>query len=257
MIIKLISDIHTEIIPNLKKSILDTVSKDEIKPDVLVIAGDLSNMNHITDSVNHLCDKYEDIVFVAGNHEYYGSFKNEVTEILSNLNQKHNNFHWLENSSFEKNGVRFLGTTLFFPKLTQKQKKQNTWYNPYYSRYEWDWSDFISIKGFESWVYEEHEKATQYLVNNIKSTDIVVTHYLPIKECISERWKDSDTNCFFHAKFDKFIKKGIVPNMWLFGHTHDKIDIPKSQFGCRFVCNPLGYISERQLSDYKNLYIEV
>jgi predicted MPP superfamily phosphohydrolase len=65
-----ISDIHLEFLPNVK-SIIEKIPS----ADILVLAGDIGNVTHKSNDIecflNDVKSKYRDVVYVAGNHEFY------------------------------------------------------------------------------------------------------------------------------------------------------------------------------------------
>lgn len=107
MKILVISDIH-----------LDTGHLDLIKAgkhpgdeaDVVILAGDIDEGTFGMRWARTTFPKHE-IIYVAGNHEYYLGVMEEVQAAMVKCAGELG-IHLLENSSVELGGVRFLGCTL-------------------------------------------------------------------------------------------------------------------------------------------------
>src|SRR5574340_757073 len=101
------SDIHTEFYPPgyHHKKIFNSFPKTE----AIIIAGDLTTKNYLESNLGYLCKRYKEVIYIPGNHEYYGSTLFEIHEILNSIPYK--NFQWLNiNNSFNN----IYGTTLWF-----------------------------------------------------------------------------------------------------------------------------------------------
>lgn len=235
MKIRLLSDLHTEFRLPYK-----TASFSQYKgEDVLVLAGDIaSGSTNVVDVIKFFKNQgFPHIVYVAGNHEYYGTsiedFNTKMAEKCSNLE----NVYFLNRNSVEINGVQFIGTTLWtnFRDDWFAEKQAGRFIadfkyirdfttNDAKAAYLCDW-DFISRETFK----HQDKKC------------VVVTHFLPTDSCISDRFRDprlSDLNPYFANDLAKKIE-GFKDVTWLFGHTHDAID--KVCGSTRLVCNPHGY----------------
>jgi len=214
--------------------------------DVLVIAGDFGLMSQYSELIPILVDKYPHIVLVVGNHEFYNSDRETVMAELGKLLLKYDNFHVLEDSHVTIDGQRFIGSTLWFPDTKS-------------ARPNWRMlNDFNVIHGFRDWVFEVNTKSVEFLVKNVKPTDIVVTHHLPTAQASDKKWWDSPLQPFFVCNMERVLIMQH-PKLWVFGHTHDNYNnlflLPSRQ-RTRLICNPFGYAGENP--DYQdNLVIEV
>jgi predicted phosphohydrolase len=226
--LQLASDIHTEfragdqgrkIIQRLAKNTADEV-------DAILIPGDLSTSGHLKYPVRILCDLYEKVIYTPGNHEYYSSNKKETEDILLELSVKYKNFHYLNRSSVEIKGQKFVGTTLWYPATESAIK------------YKFNWSDFQCISDSHSWVLNEFEENRKFLKKELSTNDVVLTHFLPCPEAIHQKWIGEKSNCFFLGDVTDIILEN-KPKLWVFGHTHDvrKFSVGKTDF----YCNPVGY----------------
>ena len=219
-----ISDIHLEHqLPGTFEDMIAAIPRDI---DVLVVAGDVGYHGRLSSFFDVVCDNFSEIIYVIGNHEYYHTSVDAVMESMQKISDKHDNFHFLNNGVCTIDGIRFVGSTLWFPFQEANQKLERPM------------SDFGKIPEFREWVYRENEAAQKFLNETVTATDIVVTHYLPSELSIAPQYIGSIYNRFFVSPMDDLIKKN-QPRMWIHGHTHTACyyKIKNTQI----VCNPFGY----------------
>lgn len=226
MKIQFMSDLHCEMHMDGGLRMLDELP---VVGDVLVIAGDLATYKDIIPAVDGLCSKFPEVVFVPGNHEYYFSDRNAVHNNRIKLTNRFKNFHWLNGDVVEIKGQRFVGATGWF------KDSPNNWV------YENQLNDFRLIVGYKKWVYEVHNEHRQFLLENVKPGDVVITHHAPTSLSVPGRFKTSQLSRFYVAEFQDVIEK-CQPKLFIHGHTHNPCDY--EVLGCRVVCNPHGYIGE-------------
>ena len=232
------SDIHFEWHKDGGKSFRAMLYPNEV--DILILAGDIISAKN-PDPLYKLADMYKKVLYVAGNHEFYGSSVNKTLNRFRELS--HPNLVYLDNDIIEIGGKRFLGSSLWFKKDTVvRAGVREEWLN-----------DFVSIHGYSYWVYKQHEKSAKWLYDNVKEGDIVITHHLPSMDCVAPKWKTSPYNCFFASNQDDTIVQK-KPAYWFFGHTHESVEITKAQ--TNLVCNPFGYAGyeENHSFDYYKVF---
>jgi len=227
--IQLLSDIHLEFHRDGGDEFIRSL--DPTGVDVLVLAGDICTLPGLKSTLTKLCDRYPEVVFVTGNHEYYGSSPTKVHDLLTKVAASTSNLHWLHHTKVVLSGIRFAGTTLWFPFPSPSIYATRTQMN-----------DYTVIKDFEPWVYEENTKAVRFLAGAAPYADVVVTHHLPALETVSPRYRGSSLNHYFCHDQTKLILEARPP-LWVFGHTHDCVDMQVE--GTRLLCNPLGYPQEQ------------
>lgn len=224
--IQVISDCHLEFHADKGFSLLAEVCKTSWDAEVLVICGDFATISTVETPVAVLCREYKHVLFVAGNHEYYGTTKERMGTCLRKLEENFHNFHWLNRNAVTIDGQRFVGCSMWFP------------YDPLNHLYEYSMNDFRQIPGFRGWVYDENKKDVEFLTDVISNDDIVITHYMPSDRSTPDRFKGSQLNRFFLCPMDGLILDR-QPKIWLHGHTHDSADYTIGS--TRVVCNPYGY----------------
>ena len=256
MKIQITSDVHMEHYMDegraITRKILEAGGNDV---DVLVLAGDIWAFNHrtyeaIRARLGEFLDKVPHVVYVTGNHEYYGSSVPVVHELLQRLEDEFIDwFHVLRprDPPTKIYGQHFWGGTMWFP-----DHPMNVVYAP-------QLNDFNLIENFTPWVYDQNKLFRQDAQDPVKvgPSTIVVTHHLPSYMSINAEFYRSPLNRFFVSEETEYIL-ARQPRLWIHGHTHTAADymIDKT----RVICNPAGYPMEACDPDTKwnpGLTIEV
>ena len=115
MRLQLLSDLHFEFHRDGGRAFVDSLDPTGI--DVLVLAGDIAVAEGLLPALTLLCRWFRDaeVVFVHGNHEFYGSDRNFVVEVTKRAQTENRNLVWLDNSRVQLSGFNFLGAPLWFP----------------------------------------------------------------------------------------------------------------------------------------------
>lgn len=243
MRIQVLSDLHLEFDGKGAKGFIDSLDPEGI--DVLVLAGDICVDRQIVDVMCAFCQRYEssDVVWVHGNHEFYGSNRETVVAKTQEATRQCSNLHWLDCSAAEIRGQRFVGAPMWFIDDDHNQELERFM------------NDFHVISDLKRWVYRENLRATNFIKGNAGPGDIVVTHHLPSNLSVADRFKSSDLNRFFVCDMEHFIRtRG--PKLWVHGHTHDSFDyeIPHEldSGSTRVLCNPRGYFPRDLNPDFND-----
>jgi Calcineurin-like phosphoesterase len=229
MRLQLLSDLHFEFHRDGGRSFVHSL--DPTGVDALVLAGDIAVGAGIRGALRLFCEHYSEatVLYVHGNHEFYQAERAAVLAGTQQAERDHGNLVWLDNTSVELGGRRFLGGPLWFPRLPR---------SPFAPPLERAMSDFTEIRDFETWVYAENERAVAMLQAELREDDVVVTHYLPSPRSVSSRFRDHPLNPFFVCDVEALIADR-QPRLWLHGHTHDSL---RYRIGRTTVlCNPFGY----------------
>jgi len=247
MKLDIISDIHLTHFRKDHGTEFITEMVPETGAQILIVAGDVAEYHWwqmSKDRLQMLCLNYEDVVFVAGNHEYYGTSLEEGDARFRELEAQISNFHFLEKEIREINGVKIAGCSLWF------KQNERGWI------YEKWMNDFKQIHDFKPDVYIRNMESRDFLRNMGEGIDVVITHHMPSQLSVHARYKNDALNQFFLCEMDDVILD-LRPKFWVHGHTHTTADYVLGE--TRVICNPLGYPGERKLGKmgYRPVTIEV
>ena len=243
MRLRILSDLHLEFHrDNGASFIKDQKDKDY---DVLILAGDITTEKHLGEVLSLWRKSVGDrnIVYVPGNHEYYDSSISKVQNTFDAWSKQDNKLHVLDNSQVTIDGVKFVGSTLWFAHSGKPERGDE------------DLNDFHLIGGFRNWISQQAKDSAQYLKDNVKEGDIVITHHLPHPKSIHPRFAGSYLNKYFLHDVSDVVENSAA-KLWVYGHTHSSFDFTVSK--TRLVCNPFGYLRYEQNSEFKEkLTIEI
>lgn len=232
MRVRLYSDIHFEF-HDQPYEWIEKIDLEDV--DVLVLAGDIGTCDDLPDLLSMICRKAPGkVLYTPGNHEFYRAGWDTTWAAIRRVKNK--NFKCLYNEVTEIEGQRFLGSTLWFPRTMTAMLQLP------------GWSDCIMIPDYGKWVFQEHYKAVAFFEEHLQKGDVVFTHMLPSWRCISERFKDSSTNCFFLGDVGHLITER-EPKLWMHGHTHDSVHTELSK--TTIVTNPYGYRGRELNSEFQ------
>ena len=240
MRLQLLSDLHLEFHADNGESFIRSLDSSDV--DALVVAGDLATRPLLAPALTRLCDRYPRVIYVVGNHEYYGSHPDQVHSELARLDALLPNLDWLHHGTVLVDGVLFAGTPLWFGRSPDSDRGRGYL------------NDFALIEAFEPWVYDENAEALSLLARVAARASVVVTHHLPSQRSVAPRYAGSPLNAFFVCPCEELIEQQRPP-LWLHGHTHIGCDYRLG--ATRVVCNPLGYPGEPGSTFVEKLVIEV
>lgn len=278
MKIALASDIHLEF--------GDIDLKNTDRADVLILSGDIcvathlngKNRNRIQTFFERCSSAFSNVIYIMGNHEYYGGdFSTTVEKLREFLSgcQLHN-IHILDTETKVIDDVTFIGGTLWtdmnkedpitihaiadmmndFVCVTNSVKKV--------AIKLMDGSRYMRDAKFSpSDAIEEHKKMIEYIRTVIEGKHdqkyVVVGHHGPSKASVHPRFRnerDHIINGGYSSELSEFILDHPQIKVWTHGHTHDKFDYMIGS--TRVICNPRGYANYEQSADtFKLEYFEV
>ncbi len=242
MKILVLSDLHIEL------AAFDPITG--VDADVIVLAGDIGKgANGISWASEAF--KGKPIIYVPGNHEYYGRDILE-TQALMRIMAKETGVHLLDDGEVIIDDVRFVGTTLwtdFFLYSTDADQKDErlTYQSMAMVNGQRYLNDFKVIHYGRLGHFaprhsvELHEKSLAWLTAKLEEPfdgkTVVVTHHLPSRKSVAERFDGDLLSACFASNLDHLFGK---MDLWIHGHTHDNFDYVAN--GTRVICNPRGYV---------------
>jgi len=208
--------------------------------DVVVLAGDITRPPVACEWAQRL---EKPVVYVAGNHEFYGG---ELSRTIDELRTRcaGSNVHFLEQDALTLDGVRFLGTTLWsdFQLYGEGNLREQAI------------AETLRIVGDFKRITvgarlltpddcaELYRTASAWLDGKLAEpfagTTVVVTHFAPSPKSIHARFAGSLLNPCFVSDAERLMGSERV-KLWIHGHTHDSFDYTVR--GTRVICNPRGY----------------
>lgn len=208
--------------------------------DVVVLAGDIHvKARGVAWALKHF---KQPVLYVPGNHEYYGGSLGHTFGKLKALSEG-TSLYVLNDEELVLDGVRFLGATLWTDyRLTGNEPLA-----------QWDaqqtMSDFKKVRDEHFRKVRPHQlsarhfKSKQFLQSAFEQPfdgpTVVVTHHAPCELSIHERYRTQSgghLNASYASRLDGMMG---VAKLWVHGHTHDNWDY--DVYGTRVLCNPRGY----------------
>jgi Icc-related predicted phosphoesterase len=245
--ILILSDLHLEF---GRMSPIHAGERIDEGVDVVVLAGDIGEG---VQGIRWARETFilKEIVYVAGNHEYYDrhweTLQKDMRSIAQNMG-----VHFLDEDSVELFGVRFLGATLWTDFAFFGEKKKRT------AMFEADryMNDYKCIQtshappGFESArsrllepldTIRMYESAVAWLGQELETGDpdktVVVTHQAPHRQSVHARHENDVLTAAYASDLSRLLGKSAL---WVHGHMHNSSDYRVS--GTRVICNPRGYM---------------
>lgn len=237
MKIQIVSDLHLEFYKNEPAGY--TGIEAALDADVLIIAGDIAIG---TKAIDVFKDWPVPVLYIAGNHEYYGGDMTKVTAALRE-DCAGTQIHFMERDAVVIDGVRFLGTTLWTDYLIYGRGSQVHAMLEAGSSLSDHKKIRLNGKRFiprdamflfvrcKDWLSEQldtpHDGAT-----------VVVTHHGPHWESVHPKYREGKSLLSAAYVSDLSALMGKA-SLWIHGHVHDSFDYELD--GTRVLCNPRGY----------------
>lgn len=241
MNIQVASDLHLEFLERRFPG--ERIIEPEPEADILVLAGDIHNG---TKGLTSFANWPVPIVYVAGNHEFYGNAWDQTRADLRK-NCADSNIHFLDNDCFEFKGVRFLGCTLWTDfrqngfTQTQCMSAVEVALNDYHVIHTQDGT----LRARDT--LADHEQSRRWLERKLAKPypgkTVVVTHHGPHPQSIHPKYCGNQINAGFVSDLTPLVQKA---DLWLHGHVHDSFDYQVGK--CRVVANPAGYVRNLSLA---------
>jgi predicted phosphodiesterase len=211
------------------------------------------------------CNRFDHVIYIVGNHEYYHSDFSTAFAHLKNVLGYLPRLHVLEKESVTIGDVTFLCGTLW---TDMNREDPDTLY-----RIRSYMNDFRIIKDSRNPVHykdtdgglhtrtgklspeatvEEHQAMLKFVEESIDANPtaryVVVGHHAPSKASTHAQYADQTmVNGAYSSNLDEFILNRPQIKLWTHGHTHHPFDYMIGS--CRIMCNPRGYDGYEQQAD--------
>ena len=230
--------------------------------DVLILAGDIlvakdlywnlspgdqhaHQRNIRVSEYNRFADeefrKYQHVIAIAGNHEYYNGIIQKCEETLAKFYSDHG-ARYLQAQFVDIEDIRFVGATLW------TNFNNRDWHDMQAAKM--GMNDFYCIKHLvdsgknqvvrfipedAANIFDSHWAAIQALLGGDKR-NVVITHHLPTRQSLA--YSNALDPAFATELGYKMMDLNI--HTWIHGHVHHNVDINVG--GVRVRCNPRGYV---------------
>ena len=110
MEIQILSDVHLDFYRDYGESLINNIP---VAAETLVLAGDVAESDDLIKALELVCAKWKNVIFVAGNHDFYGKSLMIGAKMIKE--NKPTNCEFLHNQRKVIDGVGFFGGTMWFP----------------------------------------------------------------------------------------------------------------------------------------------
>ncbi|WP_249979140.1 metallophosphoesterase [Vreelandella olivaria] len=239
MRLRILSDLHLEFFDGEREL-------PDVDADAVILAGDIHRR---AEGLAWARQQFSNmpILYVPGNHEFYGTEMLALREELA-LEAARHNIELLDNRAVTIGGVRFYGTTLWTdfalyaddptrcPEATEVKALHVM-------------PDFRIVTYAPGQVFtpqasrELHSEALNWLNRELAKPfagpKVVISHHAPLHGCIPEQFLGDALSPAFASHLPQLMGKMDV---WVHGHVHEPVDILCN--GTRIIANPGGYPNE-------------
>jgi hypothetical protein len=256
MKVRVLSDLHLE---------FSNWRPPEVDADVVVLAGDIHRgLKGIAWARKYF--RITPVIYVPGNHEYYGRELIEHLEALRASGRKHG-VDVLDGNELVIDGVRFLGATGW------------TDYALYGDGPAIIRAMFGAVRGMEDHqvirygaralhpndLLAIHRERVAWLERRLAAPfpgpTVVITHHAPSRRSVARQFDGSLLTPSFASDLTRLmglprvprmmtdaIPAPVTPTLWVHGHMHQSYDYVECD--TRVVCNPRGYMPYEPNPDF-------
>jgi Icc-related predicted phosphoesterase len=228
--------------------------------DIAIIAGDVCE--GVVNAVDWLCAhvrRHMEVIFVPGNHEYYGCVHNDALcrgkEAAAKVD-----IHQLDGDAVIVRDVKFIGATLWTdydvlgPTLRSATMETARSSMNDHRRIAWSKRPWQRFRPQEAALlhYKARLAIESQLVQHFDGPTIVVTHHAPSLRSIPERFRSDLLAGAYASDLSELITR-TGPDLWVHGHTHLAVDYAIDR--TRIISNPRGYRHERTQTGFDPLRV--
>ncbi len=270
MKIQLLSDLHLEVHPHYRP-------QPAPEAQLLVLAGDIGSYQRgsLLTGQDFGLERFSPrlgwpvpVLYVPGNHEYdnldFDAAHARLRETCERLG-----ITWLEREVLERDGVRFIGTTLWadfdalvtdsdragpYTDVLKKREKAFRAANYYLQKMgSTRHGEPLLAPAWREQSLECGQWLRHALAEPFEGSTVVVTHFAPSLRSADPRYGLTPGTAGFCNSMDELLP---LAQFWLHGHLHCQQDYMAA--GCRVIANTLGYAARGEQEGFRDqLVIEV
>lgn len=246
------SDLHTEC------SLCSISNLNEL--DVLVLDGDIGDPTTVRLFFDYVRRKSADlpVLYVLGNHEYYGFSLNEGKDIYRSICHEYG-VTLLDDESVTLQGVQFSGSTLWTDfSVSDDVAESMRWAGDVLP----DFREIYNHRGqllTPQMMVDLNQKSRKFLSKALDvpaEKHVVITHFLPRPELIAKRHLSKKEGIIRSAYWANNVADLTArADLWIYGHSHDNISTVIEE--TRFISNQRGYsktYDESEKNEYSSEY---
>lgn len=233
----------------------------------LVLLGDICEFSQL-----HACyrifermgEKWDHILYVFGNHEYYGAtLSDRVITYAKKLFSPIPNITVLNRDTIIIEDTCFIGTTLWSDMLNGNPIAESVCST---SIADYSYIKVSDPKGFTRRLLtldtiKEFKRSLKFIKKAVSDVSdnhkaVVLTHHAPSFMSVTDKYRGSLMNGAFVSELTPYIMDNPKISVWAHGHVHSDHDYKIGS--TRVVCHPLGYWGEvyEDTTSYKPMLIE-
>ena len=242
-------------------------SKAACDADIVILAGDIGSKHY---GLRWAAETFKNqIIYVAGNHEFYDARRDIVLTYLrkeANKPEYEGRVHFLNNDQVIIDGIRFLGTTLWtdfnLHKTVLKQaamsfassrmndyrliqrgaKEDGSPYKNLLSPRDTLHSNEVAVTWLEERLFEEFNGAT-----------VVISHHAPSRMSLPKYQRKDMLSAAYASNLDYLVKQ---TTLWCHGHIHGSKNYKIED--ATVLCNPRGYVRNGENQWFRdNLIVKI
>lgn len=249
MRVQFVSDLHLEFPASGGTLALENV---EGRTDLLVLAGDICTAKKAARGefepfFRHCAETFPRVVYIAGNHEFYGGDIEDAHDQLRAAVRVFPNISYLDRESVCVGAFNVWGATMWTDcngnhETTKQMLKYGM--NDYRA---------ISCKSKQHWklqpedTYAIHKESLAALERHLEAAEgptLVVTHHAPTRLSLHPRYANDDfMNGGYQSDLIWLMQKYPGIPFWIHGHTHDSFCYKAPGTETIVRCNPRGYVT--------------
>jgi len=258
MKIQIASDLHLEFVQYANRH-YEHITKTDA--DVLILAGDIQvgvgkQNSFFQDMLSH----YKDVIYIAGNHEYYNHNFHNLRKLLPQWASAMNdvcsgNFHYLDDQSIMIDDVLFIGATLWtdfnkhdFGAMRAVQGALNDFRIIKKTRLSAKTGKPKTDRFTPQDAYDAHKISLNFIATELikPGKKVVITHMAPSEKSIESQYIGDIINYGYFTALDEYVDQS---NLWFHGHMHKSADYMRGKG--RVILNPRGYVGHATNPNYK------